>query len=215
MKNTFLILLSCVTTATTALAQVPESQPPQSPSYQGQVPQNYSYNGNVVRNQQAAGGVMFTNSSGQTFTANDLALQLQNLRSAVDQAIPVLSAFNENYSNSVGGGRQTVGGALSGIVSDVLHRNQQTSGANQSSSFSGTNLLAILHGLLNTNAASSTMGAPANAEDLRTLETDLQPVASILQRMNVSPAANSFGTQNPYNNPSLPSRNQSLSPTGR
>jgi hypothetical protein len=182
-----------------------------------QTPQNYTYPNNPNNSQQGAGGILFSNQTGQSFSPNQLAAQLQNLRDAVDQTLPLLAAFNQSYSNSVNGGRQTVGGALSGIVSDVLHRNQsssQTSAGNQSA-LSATNLLSMLHGLLNTNSNGATGAAPANAEDLKALQADLQPVVTILQRLNVSPNPNPAGM--PYNNgtATVPPYNQGISPTGR
>lgn len=214
IKNSLSLLICC---ASVVSAQVPSTQPAQNPAFPGQTPQNYSYPGNAITNQPTAGGVMFSNRFGQTYSANELAAQLQNLRSIVDQTLPLLSGFNDAYSNSISGGRQTVGGALSGIVSDVFHRNQQpgqTTGTSQGA-FSTTNLMAVLHGLLNTNSAGAAGTAPGNAEDLKALETALQPVASILQRLNVSPTPAAFPNQTPYNNGTVPMPNPNISPTGR
>jgi hypothetical protein len=164
-------------------------------------------------NQPGAGGVLFSNRVGQTYSAQDLAFQLQNLRNVVDQTLPILSAFNESYSNSNNGGHQTIGGALSGIVSDVLHRNQnQTQNSTPSTtgqSLSTSNLLSALQGLLHKNSSTSTsttMATP-DPQDLISLQTDLQPVITVLQRLNV--LANSNQIVTPYPNPTIPT------PTGR
>src|ERR1043165_6081730 len=90
---------------TMALGQTPPIQTPQT--YPAQTPQTYPAPGAAGYNQQGMGGLTFSNRMGQTFSPNDLASQLQNLRGVVDQTLPLLSAFNENYSNSVTGGRQT------------------------------------------------------------------------------------------------------------
>jgi hypothetical protein len=164
-------------------------------------------------NQPGAGGVLFSNRVGQTYSAQDLAFQLQNLRNVVDQTLPILSAFNESYSNSNNGGHQTIGGALSGIVSDVLHRNQnQTQNSTPSTtgqSLSTSNLLSALQGLLHKNSSTSTSTtmATADPQDLISLQTDLQPVITVLQRLNV--LANSNQIVTPYPNPTIPT------PTGR
>ena len=75
-------------------------------------------------------GMTFTNTSGQTFSIEQLANQLSSLRSAVDQTLPVLIAFNESYSNSATG-TQTVAGKLSNLLSGALNRNSASSNTNQ------------------------------------------------------------------------------------
>jgi hypothetical protein len=115
----------------------------------------------------------------------------------------MLSAFNESYSNS-NGGKTSVGSALSGIVSDVLHRNQ-ASGQGSAQSSTSSNLLSVLNGLLNKNSTSTAPATP-NPQDLISLQNDLQPVVSVLQRLNVS------GTSNQI---TAPYPNGALTPTGR
>jgi hypothetical protein len=173
-----------------------------------QTPQNAVNAGGFNTNQLGISGLTFSNRTGQVFSPDDLAMQLQNLRSAVDQSLPILSAFNEHYSNSVAGRRQTVAGTLSGIVSDVLHRNQTTNPntTGNQSSFGASNLLSILHGLMNTNSTGAAGSPPSNTQDLIVLQDELQLVASSLQRLNVSVISNQFTT--PYNN-------GNLTPTGR
>ena len=161
-----------------------------------------------TNNMTSSGGVTFSNQVGQSFSANQLATQLQTLRSAVDNTLPLLSAFNQSYSNSVSGTQGSasgVSGALSGIVNDVFHRNQGAQNNGQSF-MSASNLLSMLHGLLNTNSTGAGSTPPANAEDLKTLQTELQPVAAVLQRLNVSPAPTT--PNNGYSN-------GNLTPTGR
>ena len=146
------------------------------------------------------GGILFSNQSGQAYSTQDLASQLQNLRAAIDQALPALSAFNQSYSNMNNGGKQTVGGALSGIASDLLHRNQGST---------TSNLLSALQGVLqpksSTSLSTATPNTP-NPQDLVALQNDLQPVISVLQRLNVNPAPNPS---------SAPYPNGGVTPTGR
>src|SRR3569832_1913533 len=153
-KSLSTFLVCCASTA--LFGQTSQSQP--SPNYNSQpapvynTPQtspNYGAQGYNANSRAATttGSETFSNQVGQAFSPNQLATQLQNLRAVVDQTLPLLSAFNQSYSNAAPE-KQTVGGALSGIVSDVLHRNQSSQNTSQSS-LNGSNLLGILRGLLN------------------------------------------------------------------
>ena len=206
MTRKLMFISSAILTAVSVLAQTDPTQPSQTYS-----PQNYSSN----TNQAEARGMTFSNRSGQNFTPQDLASQLQNLRSVVDQTLPILSAFNEQSSNSMANGSQGVGGALSGIVSDVLHRNRGTGQENTAGqgSLHASNLLSILHGLLSTNSTSTASSSPANPQDLISLENDLRPVASLLDRLNVS--GNSNFVNAPYNQRSTAYPGANPTPTGR
>lgn len=202
----YMITLSALFTAACALAQNPVQTTPTYPGTYNNQPRPYNntqpgYN----PNQAGTGGVLFSNQVGQTFSAQDLAAQLENLRSAIDQTLPVLSAFNESYSNSNNGGKESVGGALSGIVSDVLHRNQGAGQTYSGQNSTTSNLLSVLHGLLNKNPAAASSTTP-NPQDLISLQNDLQPVVSVLQRLNVNATSNQISTPYP---------NGGLAPTGR
>jgi hypothetical protein len=210
MYNKLIALLIVAATAKSLLAQ---STPVQAPPVS-------SYPAYANTSQVGASGLSFSNRVGQVFSPEALASQLQNLRSSVDQILPVLMAFNESYSNALtGGSRSTVGGALSGIVSDVLHRNQTSSQASSTgqSVWGATNLLSMLHGLLSTNSnGAAGTAAPGNAQDLIALQSNLQAVDSILQRLNVSQNPNQ--SVSPYNNnvgAPLNNPNGNLTPTGR
>jgi hypothetical protein len=215
IKHTIsLTILICAATCAVSQTTAPQSSPtypngdnnqprrygtPQTGGFQTQTPASSS-------DQSQAGGVLFSNRLGQTFSAQDLAAQLQNLRSAIDQTVPILSAFNETYSNSNNGGHQTVGSALSGIVSDVLHRNQGSTQTSANASPTTSNLLSVLHGLLNKNSTTTPQTAAPNPQDLLSLQSDLQPVVSVLQRLNVEGTSNQLAAPYP---------NGSLTPTGR
>ena len=205
MTRKLIFVSTAMLTALSVLAQNGPTPPPQA------VPQQNSIN----TSQPEAHGLIFSDRSGQNFTPEDLAMQLQNLRAVVDQTLPILSAFNEQSSNSMATGAQGVGGALSGIVSDVLHRNRGTGQENVAgqSSLHASNLLAILHGLLNTNSPKAATTSPANPQDLIALENDLRPVATLLQRLNVS--GNSNFVSAPYHGPSTASPGANPAPTGR
>lgn len=220
MKNLAFLLVGF--TATTALSCIAQSSLSQSASGQNQTAQTQpAYVNNGQTGQPGTGGMTYSNRLGQTFSTDDLAGKLQNLRMAVDEMLPALQAFNEQYSNSVtsSGQPQSVTGALSGIVSDVLHKNQPSSqnSATGQNALSASNLLSVLHGLLNKNSSTTAATPPANAQDLVNLQRDLQPLLADLQRLNVGPSVNPTSTPNPTGNTTEPQypNNGSLTPTGR
>lgn len=204
MIKNMVFLLSLVLAPAAVLAQTTTTTP-------GAAPQTYPNRGFANTNQAGVGGLSFSNGAGQNFTPEELASQLQNLRAAIDQTLPILSAFNQHASNSIAPGRQTVTGALSGIVSDALRRNRVGQGntAGQSS-FGSSNLLSILHSLVNTNSTGAFGASPSNAQDLIALQSNLESAGTLLQRLNVSPNPNPMATPSPQ-----PYPGGNLSPTGR
>lgn len=199
-KLIFLFSLGCAPAALLAQPTTPVQTPP-----------TYPHPGFANTNQAGVGGLTFSNGAGQNFTPEELATQLQNLRAAIDQTMPILSAFNEHASNSIPSGRQTVTGALSGIVSDALRRNNAGQGSTTGqTSFGSSNLLAILHSLVNTNSTGAFGASPSNAQDLIALQNSLQSAGAILQRLNVSPSPNPLAAPSPQ-----PYPGGNLSPTGR
>jgi hypothetical protein len=157
-----------------------------------------------------AGASTFSNQTAQTFSVDQLASQLQNLRTAVQQTLPSLTALNQNYSNSVSG---EVGGAVSGLLSRALNRNQQNNVTSApQSSLTVSNLVGALANLLSTNRNGGTPMPQNTLRDLEALQNSLQPVVAILDRLNVSNlSTNQFAT--PYNN--TPLSTNRLTPTGR
>jgi hypothetical protein len=216
MKNLLFLSVACLSVTFPALAQTQTSST--------QVPQTQPAYVNNSSGQFANGGLSFSNHLGQIFSADDLAGKLQNLRAAIDETLPVLAAFNDHFSNSVTTSQQTIGGTLSDIVSDVLHKNQSTGQTAQpatttQSTFSTSNIVSVLHGLLNKNSSgtSASITNQASAQDLIGLQRDLQPALADLQRLNVGPSISPTSTPNPTGN--LPEQQQypngSLTPTGR
>jgi hypothetical protein len=117
----------------------------------------------------------FSNSTGQTFTVDQLANQLKMLRSAVDQTLPMLTAFNQ--SSAATGNSKDIKGRLEGLVSGALNRN--------SGSPTVSNLLTSLKGVLGSNANTASATDAKTLEDLATLQNDLQPLPPLLQNLNV------------------------------
>jgi hypothetical protein len=189
MKRIFLLLL-LVSSASAQVGSDVISQP--------------ATRANSSTNEAGIGGLNFTNRSGTSYTVNELATQLRNLRSDVDQVLPILTAFNESFSGSSVNSTQSIGGAISGILSGALKHNSADDGA---SSLRSSNILAVLQGLLGTNAAASSPISANTLRDLSTLQTQLQPVATTLQTLNV--------TGSLTNSPGTPQRNPILTPTGR
>jgi hypothetical protein len=219
MKNLVLPLIGVAMSA--AFACSAQTFSSQTSSGQSQSPQTEpAYVNNAQTTQLGSGGLTFSNRLGQIFSTDDLASKLQNLRTAVDETLPALQALNEQLSNSVTATsqQQSIGTALSGIVSDVLHKNQpstQNSTAGQSA-FSTSNLLSVLHGLLNKNSTGTAATPPANAQDLANLQRDLQPILADLQRLNVGPSVSPTSTPNPTGNTAEPQYPKgTLTPTGR
>jgi len=193
MKKTFLVLIPLGAIST--LAQI-------TPSPASAVQQSLERG----TNQQEV--AVFSSPNGQSFSAEQLAAQLQSLRSIVEQTLPVLGAFNQNYSNSLGG-NQSIGGAISGLLSGALNKNQQSSSASAAhSSLSVSNVLASLQNLVSTNRTSSAPVSPNTLRDLVTLQNELHLVLSSLQNLNVG---NLPGNQ--FAQPS--SGTNTLTPTGR
>lgn len=124
----------------------------------------------------------FTNSSGQSFTVDQLAAQLRNLRAVVDQTLPLLTAFNQSAAAT--SSSQGLAGRLEGLVSGALSRN----GAG---SPTVANLLTSLRGMLGTTNTTAPGTDAKTAQDLATLQNDLQPIPSLLQSMNVGSGSSS------------------------
>lgn len=162
------------------------------------------------------GNVTFTNSSGQSYTMPQLAGQLQNLRAAVEDSLPLLSAFNETFSNTLSGSQGTLASAIFGIFSGNRNSASQEQGnaTNANSSRLG-NLLGALQGILgNTNAPTTALNTNT-VHDLVALENELQPVASILRSLNLQPAANTAISGSPGNRIGFPPPAAPPTPTGR
>src|SRR4051794_6461021 len=62
---------------------------------------------------QIGSGNTFTNRSGASYSTEQLASQLENLRSVVDQTLPAVMAFTETASNSPTSGRSSIAGTVS------------------------------------------------------------------------------------------------------
>ncbi len=163
-------------------------------------------------NAAGQGNLTFTNNFGAVYSVNQLAGQLQALRQAVDQTLPMLGAFTQTYSNSLPAGQGTLGGAISGILSGVLNRNNTNAAP---SSTQGTNLLAVLQQMLTTNAPPSTPVNPTKFQDVVALQQRLQTIPPLLQTLNVGSTTNQFAIPSstyPQNPPTYP---QNPLPTGR
>ena len=142
----------------------------------------------------------FTNRSGASFSTEQLATQLQNLRSTVDQSLPMVTAFTETASNAAPSGARSLAGTVTQILSGVLNRNSGQTNSAAGTSTGGTNILGTLQGLLTTNSASSTSFSADALRDLASLQAELQNLSTTLQKLNVSGGTN-FGS--------------GLTPTGR
>jgi hypothetical protein len=162
----------------------------------------------------AAANLTFTNSAGKSYTVDNLATQLQRLQQAVDETLPVLTAFNETFgatnTTTVTGSRTLVGSlsnAVAGVWQRRSNRDTNTLAATPTdSSTKGktyvTNAVAVLRDLLAPSGGTASATAATSSldnntvQELVTLQTNLQPTASILKDLHL-------GTTN------------TLTPTGR
>ena len=153
----------------------------------------------------SASSAVFTNSTGQTFTADQLAENLKNLRAAIEQTMPMITALTDTYSNSAGSDKSWTG-RLSDFVSGAFSNEGQ--GTNQSSSrlnqVVGT-VRNLFGSKTNTSAGSSAADA-STVQKLVTLENQLKPVVPTLDQLNV--ASSGTGSQ-------AISSPKPLTPTGR
>ena len=135
-------------------------------------------------NQSGFGGLTFTNRSGQVVSSEDIQNQLAELRRAIEEATPVLSAVTQSYSNSAAAQKLSVAEGIAGVLGGILAGN--TNKASGESASGSTNALGrILQGVL----GATTNAAPVNAaefKDLVALQQHLQAVGPILQRLGVS-----------------------------
>src|SRR5438046_797355 len=90
---------------------------------------------NAESNQLGVANLNFTNRSGASYSADQLAARLQNLRKAVDQTLPALTAFNETFPSAT---NQSIAGTISGILSGALNRNSEQNAGDIRSKHFGT-----------------------------------------------------------------------------
>jgi hypothetical protein len=132
------------------------------------------------------GSMNFTNRYGQRFEVGQLGSRLQNLRAAVDDALPLLMAFNENLSNSNAAGQGSLADAIAGLLSKNRNDSSQGSTAGGTST-QLTNLIGAVQGLLRTNGNNGavTTAGTNTVQNLLALEEELRPVASLLHSLNL------------------------------
>jgi len=188
--------------------QQPISAPPAGAPNSGAI-NPYPYNGS---------GVIATNQAGQTYSLNQLASQLANLRAAVDQTLPTLAAFNSEFSATPPGSTrsQELANAISGLLGGALSHN-----ANQNSSIAGghglTNFAQVLNGIVTTNstAPGSAALSPNTIAQLQSLQTDLNQVRTILQNLNLGFGPAGAPGQLPGVSSGTPPPSGNTLPTGR
>lgn len=211
-------LFSMAMLATTAAWAAQPSQVISSPAPQPSTGNTNQSTPSGQATPSGLGNLSFTNSSGTVYTMDQLAVQLQKLRGSVEQTLPMLSAFTQTFSNAAPGGASSIAGAISSILSEALNRNsgqtQNVAGTSGQTTTRTNSLMAVLQGLMNTNATGSAALNPNTVQDLVTLQEDLQPVTSILQNLNVSTNLNQ--TTSPTTTTGNPKpHNGGLTPTGR
>ncbi|HVV02117.1 MAG TPA: hypothetical protein VHH88_12190, partial [Verrucomicrobiae bacterium] len=130
MKEKLAVLILCLASAT-ALAQTSGNNPATSSS-------SSSAASTSASEDQSAAALSFTNSTGETFSVDQLAAELRSLRGTVQRTLPMLSAFNMQYSNAAAGS-ESIRGRLGGFLSNALKN--RTSGEGTASSTSTSSLV--------------------------------------------------------------------------
>lgn len=126
---------------------------------------------------------MITNSQGQVYSPDQIESQLVDLRTAVNQAMPALTAITEVYSNSTAGTQGGVVGGIAGVLGGVLDQNTNNNAIGQSS----TNTLGRI--LRDAISAASTNATTTNINQLRDfviLQSHLQAINPVFDRLGVS-----------------------------
>ena len=154
-------------------------------------------------NSVGATGVIATN---QPYSLNELATQLANLNTAVEQTMPVLSAVTSQAASAPASRGQELANAVSGVLSGALGRGTNAGSAGLGRYSSGvSNFLNGLSGS-NTNATGMASLDAITLGQLRTLQSDLNPVLTILRNLRIGTNQVSY----PQGTPSAP-----VAPTGR
>lgn len=172
---------------------------------------DYNYQAQGYTNNTTALGASnlnFTNQTGQVFSVGQLASQLQNLRAAIYQTMPALTAFNKQYGSSAAGS-QSLASRLSSIVSG-----SSPTPANGQNASELTKVEDALRNLLSKNNNGATPVTANMITDLQTLQRDLQPVPALLQDLNIG---SNFSAAPSQVISSTPTNlfNRSYTPTGR
>ena len=196
-----IVLLSLVTMSTTAVFG--QTRPLTEPE-----PQPFPGSSTNDASRSAA-----TNASTASVSVDKLARDLRELHTLVEQTVPALSTFNQNFATSAPSSGDLLAGAISNLVSGVLNRNQNQNAT--STPAQTPPLLAELVARLRGYSDANSIGlAATNAlQELVSLETNLQFTASLLRDLIGSTNAASSPSQVISSSPQTNS--QSLPPTGR
>jgi hypothetical protein len=131
--------------------------------------------------QSNVGGI--TNRSGRIFSTAEIQFQLTDLRRAVEQSLPVVSALTERYSNSVANSESSVAGGIAGVLGGVLNRYTNNIAGEASSNTNALGRLLQVLGAAGTNGPSAQV---AQFRDLAALQEHLQAMSPILERLGVA-----------------------------
>jgi hypothetical protein len=143
-------------------------------------------------------------------SADQLATQLQLLRGTIEQTLPALMSFNQTSSNTTATAQPSTSGGIVDRLGGLLKKNtnsNNTAGSSGQNSFSTSNIVSVLRGLVKTNnsGTSSTANSDASTmKDLAELQSHLEASLQVLKRLNVESSTTSTGPNVNY-----------LSPTGR
>ena len=176
--KTKILFLAALFSAILATAQSPSTTPP--------MPSPGNATGGFGRTNQLRlgnfGTTLITNSQGQVYSPDQIESQLVDLRTAVNQVIPALNAITEVYSNSTAGTQGGVVGGIAGVLGGVLDRN-----TNNATTGSSTNTLGrILRDAISAATTNTTTTNFAQLQDFVTLQSHLQAMNPVFDRLGVS-----------------------------
>ncbi|HSU56367.1 MAG TPA: hypothetical protein VLT36_20070 [Candidatus Dormibacteraeota bacterium] len=157
----------------------------------------------------------FTNQAGTSFTVDQLANGIRDLKKAVDETLPALTAFNQTFSPSTASGHESIAGAISNLVSGALNKNSNQNNQAATSAQASAAVTALLTRLGSSDAQIANQTAP---KDLTKLQSDLQPVAPLLSDL-MGGTATAPGSSQVISSPRYPNYNSNqisrpLTPTG-
>ena len=151
-------------------------------------------------------GITGVTATNQPYSLNELAAQLANLNTAVEQTMPVLSEVTSQAASAPASRGQELADAVSGVLFGALGRGTNGGSAGLGRYSSGvSNFLSGFSGS-NTNRSGMASLDAITLGQLRTLQSDLNPVLTILRNLRIG----TNQVSNPQGTPSAP-----LAPTGR
>lgn len=214
MKLTPLLMVVLAVAGSVWAQNAPILNPPQGQGYTYTNP--YTSGSAGYNNPYGQSSMTFSNRSGAMFSIDQLAAQMKAVQAAVDQALPTLAAFNEDFVAGNPGANSSLGGTLSNLLSGVLRQNN-----NNNSPGASTPVINLMTALRQNSKG--VIPSSANVpRDLQSLQTELTSVQQIFQNLGVVGGIYSSPGSQVISSPGYPAygnapatNNYNYTPTGR